>query len=97
MNAVTDMKTRQVTSRRHEHALTVLLDDIRLQMKQTNGPGPATKGQSDSTAYERAQALELRVQNWVRHEMDFCEFRNELRRLLIEKLNRRETGVGFRE
>lgn len=85
MIVITDIKTRQVTSRRHEHALTVLLDDIRLEIKQANGSGSAIMDRSDSTPYQRAQALEVRVKDWVRHELEFCEFRNEIERLVNKR------------
>lgn len=93
MSVVTEIKTHQVTSRRHEHALTVLLDDIRLQIKRANGPGLAAMGPSDSTPYQSAQALEVRVQDWVRHEMEFCKFRNQISELVFERLLRHSTEV----
>ncbi|RTE80641.1 hypothetical protein BHE90_004831 [Fusarium euwallaceae] len=74
-----------VTAARHQHALIVLQDDIRLQIKQT----PTRKRKHDAkspllpqqgqTPYQRAQALEVRVKEWVKHEMEFCALRDEIK------------------
>ncbi|RMJ15096.1 hypothetical protein CDV36_005244 [Fusarium kuroshium] len=84
--------TRKVTSSQQQRSLAILQDDIRLQVRhkksqnrQNYGGSPST-AQQDLTPYQKAQALQGRVKEWVQYETEFCEFRERMAQQISESL-----------
>lgn len=96
------MMTYKVTSGRHERALIVLQDDIRLQLKRPSTQERAddlssvTMRQQDPTPYERAQALGVRIKDWVDYETEFCKFRKEIKGLVKQRLELSDSPIEIR-